>query len=58
MQVTYHPYKRAPSFYISLLFSYDVHIVTFDAFANKSLSTTHLKYFSAYIHTDVVVKSL
>jgi hypothetical protein len=29
----------------------------FDAFANKLLSTVHLKYFSAHIHTDVVVKS-
>jgi hypothetical protein len=57
MQVTYRPYKRASSFYLSLLFD-DAHIVIFDAFANKLLSTAHLKYFSAYIHIDVVVKSL
>jgi hypothetical protein len=29
----------------------------FDAFANKLLSTVRLKYFSAYVHIDVVVKS-
>jgi hypothetical protein len=29
----------------------------FDAFANKLLSTFRLKYFSAYVHIDVVVKS-
>jgi hypothetical protein len=56
MQVTYRPYKRASSFYLSLLFD-DAYIVIFDAFANKLLSTAHLKYFSAYIHIDVVVKS-
>jgi hypothetical protein len=30
----------------------------FDALANKLLSTVRLKYFSAYVHTDFVVKSL
>jgi hypothetical protein len=29
----------------------------FDAFANKLLSTVRLKYFNAYVHIDVVVKS-
>jgi hypothetical protein len=29
----------------------------FDAFTNKLLSTAHLKYCSAYIQIDVVVKS-
>jgi hypothetical protein len=29
----------------------------FDAFANKLLSTVRLKYFSAYVHIDVVMKS-
>jgi hypothetical protein len=29
----------------------------FDAFANKLLSTVHLKYFNAYVQIDVVVKS-
>jgi hypothetical protein len=29
----------------------------FDAFANKLLSAFRLKYFSVYVHTDVVVKS-
>jgi hypothetical protein len=29
----------------------------FDAFANKLLSTVRLKYFSTYVHIDVVVKS-
>jgi hypothetical protein len=29
----------------------------FDAFANKLLSTVHLKDFSAYVHIAVVVKS-
>jgi hypothetical protein len=31
---------------------------TFYAFANKLLSDVQLKYFSAYILTDVVIKSL
>jgi hypothetical protein len=30
----------------------------FDAFANKLLSAVRLKYFGAYVHIDVVVKSL
>jgi hypothetical protein len=59
MQVTYRPYKRACTFYRSSLSVFDnAHIVTFDAFANKLLSTVHLRYFSAYIHIDVIVKSL
>jgi hypothetical protein len=29
----------------------------FDAFANKLLSTVRHKYFSAYVHIDVVMKS-
>jgi hypothetical protein len=37
---------------------YDAHIVIFDAFTNNLLSTVHLKYFSAYIHIDVIVESL
>jgi hypothetical protein len=57
MQVTYRPYKRACTFYLSSLFD-NAHIVNFDAFANKLLSTVHLRYFSAYIHIDVIVKSL
>jgi hypothetical protein len=53
----YHPYKRATGLYLFLLFG-DVHIVALDAIANKLLSAAvRLKYFSAYIHIDVVVKS-
>jgi hypothetical protein len=32
-------------------------MLLFDAFANKLLSTVRLKYISAYVHIDVVVKS-
>jgi hypothetical protein len=33
-------------------------LLLFDAFANKSLLTVRLRYFRAYIHIDVIVKSL
>jgi hypothetical protein len=58
MQVTYRPYKRACAFYLSSLFD-NAHIFYyFDVFANKLLSGVHLRYFSAYIYIDVIVKSL
>jgi hypothetical protein len=58
MQVTYRPYKRAcrPTFYLYSLFD-NARMLHFDAFANKLLSTARLKYFSAYVQIDVVVKS-
>jgi membrane-bound acyltransferase YfiQ involved in biofilm formation len=58
MQLTYRPYKRACTFYrSSLSVLNNAHIVTFVAFANKLLSAVYLRYFIAYIHVDVIVKS-
>jgi hypothetical protein len=57
MQVTYRPYKQACIFCIFLRYSTTLILLHFDAFANKLLSTFRLKYFSAVVHIDVVVKS-
>jgi hypothetical protein len=59
MQVTYRSYKRECTFYFSSLFD-NAHYVTFRCVRQKKklLSTVRLKYFSAYVYTDVVVKFL
>jgi hypothetical protein len=57
MQVTCGLYKRACTFHISSLFN-NAHNVNFDAYANKLLSTVHLRYLSSYIHIIFIVKSL
>jgi phosphoglycerol transferase MdoB-like AlkP superfamily enzyme len=43
-------------FYLSSLFD-NADIVTYRYFANKLLSTFRLKFFSAYVHIDVVKSS-
>jgi hypothetical protein len=57
LQVMYRPYKRAYTFFLRYSTTLII-IFTFDTLANKLLSTAHLKYFSAYVHIDVMVKSL
>jgi hypothetical protein len=59
MQIMYHlTIERVSLLFIFLRYSTMLIILHFDAFADKLLSTFRLKYFSAYVHIDVVVKSL
>lgn len=52
----YRLYKLACTLYRSSLWVFDkLYNITFDAFANKALSTIYLRYFNAHIiHIDVI----
>jgi hypothetical protein len=56
MQVTYRPYKRACTFFIYIRNSTSFILLYFDTCANQQMSTFRLKYFSAYVHINIVVK--
>jgi hypothetical protein len=57
MQATYRPYKRVcTSFFMYIRYLTSLILLYFDTCANQLLSSFRLKYFSAYVHTDVVVK--
>jgi hypothetical protein len=56
MQVTYRPYKRACSCYLSSL-SDDAHCVTCRCVRQQTAVNCSPEILSAYVHIDVVVKS-
>jgi hypothetical protein len=56
MRVTYRPYKRACFGFIYIRYSTSLILIYFDTCVNQLLLTFRLKYFSAYVHIDVVVK--